>query len=77
MRIGGLLKSKDRMRMPGRRKAKVARVTGVQVDQLVTCPRCGNPMHLSELLRFSCTQCMQELTAEQALTVLEAESAGK
>ena len=58
--------------MGPRRKGKVARVAGVRVDQLVTCPSCGDPMHLSELGMFSCKQCKHELTAEQALAVLEA-----
>ena len=71
MRVPGLAKLKrgERARRP--RNRKIARVAGVRVDQLVMCPSCGEPMHLSELSTFTCKHCIRELTAEQALTLGE------
>ena len=43
----------------------------VCVDQLVTCPSCGNAMQLSKFRTFKCERCLRELTAEEALTALE------
>jgi tRNA(Ile2) C34 agmatinyltransferase TiaS len=71
VRVPGLKKLKYRLRVRGRRKSKVVRVAGARVDQLVTCPSCGQPMRLSELGKFTCGQCKRELTAEQVLTALE------
>jgi hypothetical protein len=70
MRVPGLTKLKNAARVRRRRQPKVSRVASVRVDQLVTCPGCDNPMHLTEFWKFSCKKCMQELTAEQALTAL-------
>jgi tRNA(Ile2) C34 agmatinyltransferase TiaS len=53
----------------------VVRVAVVCVDELVTCPSCGNPMHLTELRTFNCNQCSREITAEEALTALETANA--
>jgi tRNA(Ile2) C34 agmatinyltransferase TiaS len=71
MQVPGLKKFKFRAKVRRHRKSKVARVAGVRVDQQVTCPSCGGPMHLSELWQFNCEQCKQELSPEQALTILE------
>jgi hypothetical protein len=71
MRVLGLTKLKQSVRVRRLRTHKAARVTGVRVDQLVTCPSCGDPMHLSDLWIFTCKQCRRELTAEQALTALD------
>jgi tRNA(Ile2) C34 agmatinyltransferase TiaS len=69
MRVPGLKILKNSARVRRDRKLKVVRVAGVRVDQLVTCPTCGNRMQLSEAWKFNCKQCMRELTAEQALTL--------
>jgi tRNA(Ile2) C34 agmatinyltransferase TiaS len=71
MRVAGLAKLKDGARMRPLGKRKIARVAGVLVDQLVMCPSCGEPMHLSELTTFTCEHCIREFTAEQALTLWE------
>jgi hypothetical protein len=71
MRVPGLKKLRFRAKVRRHRKIKVARVAGVRVDQQVTCPSCCGPMHLSELWQFNCERCKQELTAEQALAILE------
>jgi tRNA(Ile2) C34 agmatinyltransferase TiaS len=71
MRVPGLRKFKLRAKMRRHRKSKVARVAAVRVDQQVTCPSCGGRMHLSELWKFNCEQCKQEITAEQAFAILE------
>ena len=72
MRVPGLNKLKRNVRVRRPRAHKAARVAGVRVDQLVTCPSCGNPMQLSDLWMFTCKKCRRELTAEQALTALDA-----
>lgn len=71
MRVPGLTTLKRRVRVRRLRTHKAARVAGVRVDQLVTCPSCGDPMHLSDLWMFTCKQCRRELTAEQALAALD------
>jgi tRNA(Ile2) C34 agmatinyltransferase TiaS len=75
MRVPGLLKSEDGARGRRLRRGKVARVAVVCVDQLVTCPSCGNPMQLSKFRTFKCERCLRELTAEEALTALESPDA--
>ena len=75
MRVRGKLGFKYRPKIPPRRKKKVARVPGVYIDQLVACPICGNAMQLSDLWTFKCRACVQELTADEALTILERVSA--
>ena len=52
-------------------EAKVVRVAGVIIDQVVACPSCGNPTRLSEMRKFECKQCGREVTAEEALKALE------
>jgi hypothetical protein len=71
MQVPGLRKLKNAARVRRRRQPKVSRVASVRVDQLVTCPGCDSPMHLTEFWKFSCKKCMQELTAEQAFTALD------
>ena len=71
MRVPGFAKLKRGAGVRRPRKRKVARVAGVRVDQLVMCPSCRDPMHLSELSTFTCKHCIRELTAEQALTLGE------
>jgi hypothetical protein len=71
LRVLGLAKLKHGARVRRPRTRKIARVAGVRVDQLVMCPSCGEPMHLSELSTFTCKHCIRELTAEQALTLGE------
>jgi len=72
MGLGGKITLKIRRRLQRRpRKRKVARVSNVSIDQPVVCPSCGNSMRLSELLTFQCKRCAQELTAEEALIILE------
>ena len=71
MRVRGQVGFKFRPKLGNRRKKKAARVPGAQIDQLVACPVCGNSMQLSDLLTFKCKACVQELTAEEALTIAE------
>lgn len=71
MRARRKIRLKVRSRLRRRRKRKVARVREVSVDQPVACPSCGNLMRLSESWTFECKKCVRELTAEQALTILE------
>ena len=71
MRVPGLRKLRFRAKVRRQRKTKVARVTGVRVDQQVTCPSCCGPVDLSELWQFNCQRRNQDLTAEQALAILE------
>jgi len=71
MRVPRKISFKYRPGLRRRRKSKVARVSGVRIDQPVACPSCGNAMRLSALWIFKCKQCAQELTAEEALTILE------
>lgn len=65
------LKDRSRLKWPPR-PAKVRRVTGVVVDQHVSCSWCGNLMHLADDLTFRCDQCGWEVAAEDAIAVLEA-----
>src|SRR5579862_425722 len=75
VRIPGRIKLRYRLRSPNNRKiARVTRTTSVRVDQAVACPGCGNPMQLSDLWTFKCKCCVQELTADQALSILDMSS---
>jgi len=74
MRVRGKIKFKLKYRpkLQGGLKRKIARVSGVRIDQAVTCPNCGTPMLLSpKPSTFQCKRCARELTAEQALAILE------
>lgn len=39
------------------RNAKVIRVTAVNTDQLLSCPKCDEPMRLSNGQTFVCKRC--------------------
>jgi tRNA(Ile2) C34 agmatinyltransferase TiaS len=39
------------------RNAKVIRVTAVNTDQLLSCPKCDEPMRLSDGQTFVCKRC--------------------
>jgi hypothetical protein len=75
MGVLGHIESKVSARRRRSRSSKAARVDVVCVDELVTCPSCGNPMHLTELRTFNCNQCSREITAEEALTAIETANA--
>ncbi len=71
MRFPRRPKFKYRPRPRTLNKNKVALVTAVRVDGLVKCPNCGNPMKLSVLWTFKCKRCAQEITPEEALSILD------
>jgi len=72
MGLRGKIRFKLRPRLRRRpRKRKAARVPGVRIDEPVSCPSCGSQMRWSVLLTFKCKQSAQELTAEEALIMLE------
>lgn len=67
-------KERSRLKWPPK-PAKVRRVTGVVVDQHISCPQCGDLMHLSGDHTFRCKQCGWDVTAEDAIKVEEAAAA--
>ncbi|MFZ1919995.1 MAG: hypothetical protein WAU57_00025 [Xanthobacteraceae bacterium] len=50
-------------------------MAGVVVDQHVSCPQCGDLMHLSGDHTFRCKQCGLDVAAEDAIKVAEAPDA--
>lgn len=70
-------RAKDHARPGWRRKSgtKAKRVSGVVVDQTVFCPQCGDRMQLSHSHTFKCRQCGQEIAADDAIKILEANAA--
>ncbi len=48
-------------------RRKFTRVAAVTVDQLVTCPNCGEPMHAVEGHLFHCSACGADVTPEEAI----------
>lgn len=58
------------------RPAKVKRVAGVVVDQHVSCPQCGDMMHLSGGNTFLCNRCGWKVAVEDAIKVADAPVAG-
>jgi predicted amidophosphoribosyltransferase len=57
-------------RLRGRR-AKAIRVPAISTDQLVSCPKCGKPMRLSDARTFVCKQCGQAVDVEGILKSLD------
>jgi len=58
-------------RLRGRRNAKAIRVTAISTDQLVSCPKCGEPMRLSDAQTFVCKQCGRAVDMERILRSLD------
>jgi ribosomal protein L37AE/L43A len=54
-----------------RRAAKAVRVTAISTDQLVSCPKCGKPMRLSNARTFVCKQCGRAVDVEGILKSLD------
>ena len=76
MSLRGKIRFNYRPRLKRRpRKRKVARVSGVRIDEPVVCLSCGMQMRLSASSTFKCQRCAQELTGDEALLLLEAAGA--
>jgi tRNA(Ile2) C34 agmatinyltransferase TiaS len=52
--------------------AKTIRVAAISTDQLVSCPKCGEPMRLSDAQTFVCKQCGRAVDVEGILKSLDA-----
>jgi tRNA(Ile2) C34 agmatinyltransferase TiaS len=53
------------------RKPKAVRVAAISTDQLVSCPKCGEPMRLSNAQTFVCKQCGRAVDVEGILKSLD------
>lgn len=53
------------------RNAKTIRVAAISTDQLVSCPKCGEPMRLSGARTFVCKQCGRAVDVEGILKSLD------
>jgi tRNA(Ile2) C34 agmatinyltransferase TiaS len=58
-------------RLRGGRHAKAIRVTAISTDQLVSCPKCGEPMRLLDAKTFVCKQCGRAVDIEGILRSLD------
>jgi len=53
------------------RNPKAVRVAAISTDQLVSCPKCGEPMRLSNAQTFVCKQCGRAVDVEGILKSLD------
>jgi tRNA(Ile2) C34 agmatinyltransferase TiaS len=53
------------------RNAKVIRVGAISTDQLVSCPKCGEPMRLANGQTFVCKQCGRAVDLDGILKSLD------
>ena len=53
------------------RNPKAVRVAAISTDQLVSCPKCGEPMRLSNAQTFVCKQCGRVVDVEGILKSLD------
>ena len=60
-----------RPRLRSGHKAKAVRVAAISTDQLVSCPKCGEPMRLFNAQTFVCKQCGRAVDVEGILKSLD------
>jgi ssDNA-binding Zn-finger/Zn-ribbon topoisomerase 1 len=53
------------------RNPKAVRVTAISTDQLVSCPKCGEPMRLSYGQTFVCKGCGQAVDVDGILKSMD------
>jgi tRNA(Ile2) C34 agmatinyltransferase TiaS len=53
------------------RNAKVVRVAAISTDQLVSCPKCGEPMRLDNGQTFVCKRCGRAVDLDGILKSLD------
>ena len=56
-------------------RGRVARVAAISTDQLVPCPRCGDPMKLFHMDTFECRACDRTIATENVFTALQQDEA--